>query len=159
MPEDEFEADLEWPTDPFGERRPTSPSPPEPPPEQDSPPPPPKPDLHDGAGDRILELVDVLRRDVDAHLADVRAELAGIRQALADLLARPVDAPSSGSPSIEPLLAELGKVHDELASLRRRISLRADAAADRAVLSDDQLTRIARTVADLLSGGTDRGHP
>jgi hypothetical protein len=157
VPEDEFETELEWPSDPFGERRSAAPAAAE----QDSPPSPPKPEGHDDAGERLLERVDILRRDVDAHLADVRADLAGIRQSLTDLLARPVEpARPGGAPSteglLEPVLAELAQVRDELASLRRRISLRAG--TDGSVLSDEQLTRIARTVADLLSGGTDRGN-
>jgi hypothetical protein len=165
MPQDEFDTDLEWPSDPIGERRAAVPAAAEERPEQDSPPPPPNSEDHDGrhgeghdrASDRLLERIDILRRDVDAHLADLRAELGGIRQSLADLAARPAEPSSvAAAPSLEPLLTELAHVHEELASLRRRISLRAD--ADRAVLSDEELTRIARTVADLLSGGTDRGH-
>jgi ABC-type transporter Mla subunit MlaD len=157
MPEDEFRTELSWPTDPLGERPAADDEAAEPTGQQDSPPPPPKPDGHDDAGDRLLERVDTLRRDVDAHLAGLRAELAGIRGSLAELLERPTETSrGSAAPSIEPLLAELAQMRDELVSLRRRITLRADAQADTAVLSDEQLDRIARTVAGLLSGVTDR---
>ena len=108
--------------------------------------------------DRIVEVVQALQSDLDANLDDVRGEVADLRQAVDDLLERP-PAPAGGSqplPSLAPVLEEIAEVRAELTSLRRRISLRAEAEADTAVLTEEQLDHIARAVAGLLSPSTER---
>jgi hypothetical protein len=151
MPEDEFRTDLQWPIDPLGERQ-------SPPP--DSAPVSPGTLTHevvaeelDRLSDRLIEVLQALRSDLDADLDDVRAEVAGVRRLVDEVRERPPlpGGPSQPPPSLEPVLEELATVREELISLKHRIGLRAKAQADAAVLTDEQIDRIARTVAERLS--------
>jgi hypothetical protein len=163
---DEFRTDLEWPTDPFGGAR-------EPAVERKASaaePSPAAPDLEAlervveralaAVGDSFHDLQVRLHADYDA----LRSEVAALRASVDALVAghaEPAevagDAPVSLAPvSLAPVLEEIDRVRDEITSLKRRITLRAEAAADAAVLTDEQLDRIARTVAGLLSRGTER---
>jgi hypothetical protein len=160
MPEDEFRTDLEWPTDPFGgtsERAeapaidaaaPSNPSPVE--------------GLEDAiervlaaVGDSFHDLQVRLHADYDA----LRSEVAALRASVDELVAgssAPAHPAADAPASLDPVLEGIDRVRDEITSLKRRITLRAEAAADAAVLTDEQLDRIARTVAGLLRRGTER---
>jgi hypothetical protein len=160
MPEDEFRTDLEWPTDPFGEprERVADPAP-------DPTPPAAAPDAEalaealDQLTQRVVELVHDLQVRLHADYDGLRSEVAALRSALDEAVAgsaAPAKGAGAAASSLAPVLEEIGRVRDEIASLKRRISLRAEPSADAAVLTDEQLDRIARTVAGLLSHGTER---
>ena len=156
MPEDEFRTDLQWPTDPLGERH-------DQPGTEADVPSAPRPAIGRAElgelADRILEALATVRADLNTDLDGLRADVAALRQSIDEVLERPPPVPAGKAPplpSLAPVLEEIAQVRKELASLKRRIGLRAEADADAAVLTDEQLDRIARTVAGLLSRGTER---
>jgi ABC-type transporter Mla subunit MlaD len=160
MPEDEFRTDLEWPTDPFGEPRERVD--PDAPPEAATPPPATEPlvaDALDQLAERLVARLHDLQVRLHADYDGLRSEVAALRTSVDEALTRsaePATGAAAAAPSLTPVLEEIDRVRDEIASLKRRISLRADTPADTPVLTDEQLDRIARTVAGLLSRGTER---
>jgi hypothetical protein len=175
MSEDEFRTDLRWPTDPLGERRDQTLDGPRRPDGDggvasegaDAP-----ADDHDRGADRILERLRSLRLELDANLAEVKSEIAALRlsmskrptPALAPLieelavLRSVVEEVAAAVPPtrLDAIEDELAGVGEELVSLRRRITLRADAKSEPVTLADDQLEQIARGVAALLGGNVGR---
>ena len=160
MPEDEFRTDLEWPSDPFGEPRERVD--PAASPETAAPPPAMEPliaEALDQLAERLVALVHDLQVRLHADYDGLRSEVAALRTSVDEALAgsaAPAEGAASAAPSLTPVLEEIDRVRDEIASLKRRISLRVDPPADTPVLTDEQLDRIARTVAGLLSRGTER---
>jgi hypothetical protein len=177
MSEDEFRADLRWPTDPLGERPRADLS------DDDAPPWSPPADLEDaGPGeralldevgrlsDRLLERMRGLRASLDADLAEIRTELAAVRQSLSKAGGRTPAAPPP--PDLGPLVEEMASMRasvdgiagtvtsdrlddlaDELAGLQAElVSLRRRitlraTAGEGASLTDEQLEQLAAAVA------------
>jgi hypothetical protein len=133
MSEDEFRADLRWPTDPLGERPPAHLADDEPDWEEPV-------DRDDAVSSvdrsvaeevdrlatRILERLRSTRTAIEGDLAEVRSELAAIRQGLSALAERatgpaPAAAPAP-PPDLEPLRADVADLRASVDGLATSIA-------------------------------------
>ncbi len=98
------------------------------------------------------DLSEVLSR-LNADPADDRRSLDEVRSEIKDLR-RSVEA-SMSLPTLAPLIEEVVSLRDEVSSLRRRISLRAEGSS--VELNEEQMDRLIRAVETRVGGGVRPG--
>lgn len=127
-------------------------------------------EAHDRLADRMLQRLRAMRDDIDADLAELRSEMSALRHSIddagdrvpirqmrtsleelrADVAAlRRVGLPEVDADALAAggrVAEELAALRNEIAALRRRISLRA--VAESPGLSDEQLHLLAELVAE-----------
>ena len=164
MSEDEFRADLRWPTDPLGERPPAHLAPEDEAWEAgladaDA--------VADDAGDRtlaeeverladrVVERLRTTRTALEGELAELRTELAAVREGLATIAERPVPRPvAAAAPDLAPLLAELTEVRAGVDALTASItSERLDDLADELSGVQTELQSLRRRISLRAPGG------